>query len=80
MRLVQNGSDLSKLALLLLRFIGHGECGMPIYFGRMECAPDSSSRPGGPTAKREPSPEGLGYRGTMTSAGGAALYGTAPPT
>ena len=31
-------------------------------------------------AKREPSPEGLGHRGRMTSAVGAALYRATTPT
>jgi hypothetical protein len=43
--------------------------------------PNSASRPGGPAAKREPSPEGLGYGGRMLlSAVGAALSPYLAPT
>jgi hypothetical protein len=31
-------------------------------------------RPGGPTTKRQPSPEGLGYQSEVLSAVGAALF------
>jgi hypothetical protein len=40
---------------------------------------NSSSRPRGPSAKREPSPEGLGYWKENPSAVGAALYHVVPP-
>ena len=35
--------------------------------------PDNTPRPGGPAAKRQPSPEGLGHRWRIPSAVGAAL-------
>ena len=41
--------------------------------------PKTASRPGGPSAKREPSPEGLGYWRQNPSAVGASLYRALPP-
>jgi hypothetical protein len=64
------------LALLLLRFAGHDDLGGTGLAGNEECATDS--RPGGPAAKRQPSPEGLGDQfDEDPSAVGAALS-TAP--
>jgi hypothetical protein len=64
-----NHSAIRVLRSLLLRFIGHDECGMPIYSELWNVRPNPSSRPGGPVAKlstmspvytkRQPSPEGL---------------------
>jgi hypothetical protein len=37
--------------------------GEPVYSGAWNVLPKTASRPGGPSAKREPSPEGLGIGG-----------------
>ncbi len=69
---------LSKLAHFLLRFTVKDNC-VGCHFSAEEwCAASSWSRPGGPPAKRKPSPEGLGHRWTMIlSAVGAALFRSA---
>jgi hypothetical protein len=54
-------TGLSKLALLLFRCTGHDDMWGPIISEECNVRPNTSSRPGGPVAKREPSPEGLGY-------------------
>jgi hypothetical protein len=68
-------SHLSKLALFRLRFTVHDNCvGCHFSVEEWNVRPVDWSRPGGPSAKREPSPEGLGNRWTMIpSAVGAAL-------
>ena len=43
------------------------------------CCGPNPARPGGPTAKRQPSPEGLGNRLKDPSAGGAALTRSSAP-
>jgi hypothetical protein len=76
-------SHLFKLALFLLRFTGHDNpVGCALSAEEWNVRHNGSSRSGepalslskGPSAKREPSPEGLGHRWTMIpSAAGAAL-------
>ena len=57
----------TKLALFLLRFPGHDDvsCAGLVSSEEWNVRPNNSSRPGGPSAKREPSPEGLGHRRMM---------------
>jgi hypothetical protein len=75
-------ASLVQISSFLLRCID-GDDVWGAGLSRKEChvRPNSASRPGGPAAKREPSPEGLGYGGRMIpSAVGAALSPAPTPT
>ena len=73
--------NLSKLALFLFRGTGHDdEWGADLTRENAICDLRLRQGPEGRLPKREPSPEGLGYLGRMTSAVGAALYRADAPT
>jgi hypothetical protein len=78
---VTDASNLSKLALFLFRGTGHDdEWGADLTRENAICDLRLPQGPEGRLPKREPSPEGLGYLGRMTSAVGAALYRADAPT
>jgi hypothetical protein len=57
-------SVLSKLVLSYFAALIATTCGARVYLGKeWHARPYSASRPGGPAAKREPSPEGLRIEG-----------------